>query len=194
MQQEGYGRSVPRVAIMGAPVYHPQHGWVYIDDSPPPPASGMTSERPGEADSKGPPTAPLLVVRSKDEAVTNYLPDTTGRTQIFIQKEEDGEVDYIYCRQFNLRTALVDFETYKRVTGDETESAPVAPIAQPLAPAIPEGFLDILLSAADNFNAKLDSINDGIKAMKSVDPKEMANISKTMSEVLKGMKELKKDV
>ena len=174
------GRPIPPAALLGQYVHHPQYGWITFDNNPPqqymnasPIPQMEESTIKEEKDTK---TPSFFVVRSKADIEAKYIPDISGRLQVFVQKEENEDVNYIHLRQLYVQTGLIEFETYKRVTDEDISTETVSQ-----QPSLPNGMMDILISTVENLNNKLDSIDQGIKSI-------------NMEGVLDEIKELKKEI
>jgi len=159
-------------------VFDHEYGWITIDESfLRPPREELQEKEPENTT----PMLPVFVVTSKAEIETNFLPDTSGRTQLFIEKETNGDINTVYMRQLVLKTGLTAFETYKRVTVDGEPAKPQeTPPQEPPAPAINDQLMELLFNTVENFNQKLDSIDQSLKGLK-------------VDEVLKEVKEMKKN-
>jgi hypothetical protein len=173
---DGVVRPVSKNAIRGIPVWHQQYGWVMIEDDqyPNPSLPRQTEDqRPQEIEKPQSPTALMYAVGSKADIEPNYSVDVDGRIQIFVQKEDNDVVNYLYCRQFNLKTGLIDFATYKLVTSDnhliEAPSEIIETETSLAVPVLPDGLMDLFIDAVANLNSKLESIDNGIKEMRTND-------------------------
>jgi hypothetical protein len=116
----------------------------------PPPQYGQMQQQP-------PPLAPpnILAVNSEEEA-RSYQPDLSGATQIFVNK---GNTDFIYCKQFNTQTALVDFRVYKH---HDTKMPDIK-----LEESSPD-LISIVTPIINGFTDKLNSLQTEIKDIKEI--------------------------
>jgi len=162
-------------------VYDREFGWIAIPD----PFIQSSDENKSEGflpekieTEKKASSVPVFVVGSKNEIDLNHMPDTSGKTQIFVQKETNGEVLYLHCRQLNLKTAITNFQTYKLVTEVDDPSVGIAmPLElksnetsvpsnqQAESSGLPDGIMSLLLDTITNLNNKLDNIDGGIKGL-----------------------------
>ena len=122
-----YGRNGRRV------VWDPYYNsWMEIDDPYNPgtqyrdPAENqLLTEKPNN-DKK--PKPPEIIIVSSEAEARKHITDYSGITQIFVQKDQTGKVDYLYCKEFSLKDASIEFEAFKRVTNedkfDKVESKP----------------------------------------------------------------------
>jgi hypothetical protein len=165
----------------GRRVYDPEYGWITVDSSYFLPH--LEEERQAEKEKKEElPRIPVFVVRSK-EHIDDFLPDTSGKTQLFVQKEDNEDINTVYLRQLSMKTGLTAFETYKRVSADIEDKdiqEPATPAVEQPTPASYDSLAEILLPVVEKLNNKLDSIDEGIKSI---------NMDKVLSEI----KELRKD-
>jgi len=171
---DGVVRPVSRKAVQGIPVWHQQYGWIMIEDDSYPVLPREIEEQRSQEIEK-PPSAVIYAVRSKADIKANYLPDFSGKYQVFLQKEEDGSVDYVHFRQMDLKTGKAEMLTFKLVVEDDNQPnetpSEIETSQSPVIPGIPDGMVDLLIDAVANLNSKLESIDNGIKEMKTQNAK-----------------------
>ena len=145
-------------------VFDPEYGWITVDSSYlVPPSTQVAEQKPEDTITPKTPMVPVYVVREQKD-VDNILVDTNGKTQIFVEKEDNEEVNVVHLRQLNLETGLTAFETYKRVIKEDipTVVATEEPTVVEQKSSVPDGLIELLIPTVEKLNNKLDSINEGI--------------------------------
>ena len=150
--------------LRGRRVFDPEFGWITVDSSY---LQSNVEESPKPEDNTMPkiPMIPVYVIKDMKD-ITEVLVDTSGKTQIFVEKEDNEDVNTIHLRQLVLKTGLTAFETYKRVIKEDSPSVEVTQddaTAKEESSTLPPSLMELLLSTVENLNNKLDSIDGGLR-------------------------------